>query len=67
MEEPRVYLSGTTKKTNLVGDIRHADASYSYAEVEGFLMKLEALMLEYKVNLVQVAWNHFADEREKSA
>lgn len=67
MEEPRVYLSGTTSKSNLVGDFRHADTSADYARMDEFLVKLEAIMLEYKVNLVQVAWNHFADGPDKSA
>jgi len=51
--------SGNITESNLVGDVRHANPIITDVAMAEFLGKLEALMIEYKINKIDLAWDHF--------
>jgi hypothetical protein len=51
--------SGNITESNLVGSIRHANPIITDVVMAEFLSKLEALMAEYRINKVDIAWDHF--------
>ncbi len=52
-----------TKNTNLVGDVR---SHSGYEEIERFLNELEKLMIQYRVNKVDVAWSIYPPSDSES-
>jgi len=58
-------MTGNTIETRLVGDFKHSGPEFSKEKANKFLLELEILMEQYKIEKIDICWIKFTEFIQK--